>query len=63
MRSLHCPDDATPRIVSSREFIKWRLHGIAFEFRDTSYTVPNITMGTWVEGRKKGSSVLARGYW
>lgn len=50
-------------VVGTREFIKWRLHGIAFEFRDTSYTVPNITMGTWVEGRRKGSSVMARGYW
>jgi len=50
-------------VVSSREFIKWRLHGIAFEFRDTSYTVPNITMGTWVEGRRKGMSIMARGFW
>jgi len=50
-------------IVNSREFIKWRLQGIAFEFRDTTYSVPNITMGTWVEGRRKGCSIMARGFW
>jgi len=50
-------------IIGGREFLKWRLHGVAFEFRDTSYTVPNVTMGTWVEGRRKGCSILARGYW
>merc|ERR1711871_1163361 len=52
-------------IINSREFIKWRLFGIAFEFRDTTYTVPNVTMGTWVEGRrnKNKTSCLARGFW
>jgi len=50
-------------MIGGREFIKFRLFGVAFEFRDTSYTVPNITMGVMVQGRRKGCSVLARGYW
>jgi len=52
-------------IINSREFMKWRLFGIAFEFRDTTYTVPNVTMGTWVQGRrnKTKTSCMARGFW
>jgi len=52
-------------IINSREYIKWRSFGIAFEFRDTSYTVPNITMGSYAAGRRSTTktSIMARGFW
>jgi len=50
-------------VISSREFTKWRLQGLAFEFGDKSYTKDNFTLGCYATGREGGKSVQRHGYW
>jgi len=42
---------------------RFRMHGLAFEFRDVQYSEPNKTLCGTTEGREKGRSVLRRGFW
>jgi dynein assembly factor 3 len=42
---------------------RFRLFGLAFEFRDVQYSEPNRTLCGTTEGREKGRSVLRRGFW
>ena len=46
-------------------YIKFRMTGVAFETRLADATVPNRTMGSYIEGkkRKSGDSCLVRGFW
>eukprot|EP00656_Telonema_subtile_P010207 TRINITY_DN1488_c0_g1_i3.p1 TRINITY_DN1488_c0_g1~~TRINITY_DN1488_c0_g1_i3.p1 ORF type:complete len:587 (+),score=143.20 TRINITY_DN1488_c0_g1_i3:88-1848(+) len=50
-------------IVNSREFTRWRLTGVAFEFGDKSYNKENFTLGCYAAGREKNRSVVRHGYW
>lgn len=50
-------------VVAKRDFINWRLTGMAFEFGDKAYTKPNFTLGCYAAGREKGRSVERHGYW
>ena len=42
---------------------RFRMFGLAFEFRDVQYSEPNKTLCGTTEGREKGRSVLRRGFW
>ncbi|KAL4108763.1 hypothetical protein PRIC1_000472 [Phytophthora ramorum] len=51
-------------VVHIRQYREWRNSGIAFEFGDQTYTVPNRTMAAYTEAKKKHhGSVLCRGLW
>ncbi|ETW08824.1 hypothetical protein H310_01331 [Aphanomyces invadans] len=51
-------------VIHVRQFKEWRNTGVAFEFGDQKYTVPNRTMATYTDAMKKGhGSVSCRGYW
>lgn len=49
--------------IHSQEFRRWRTAGLAFEFGDETYTLPNRSMVSFVEGRERGLSTLRRGFW
>jgi len=51
------------QVISSRQFINWRLTGMAFEFGDKSYNKPNFTLGCYAQGRENNRSVERHGYW
>lgn len=38
--------------VNMREYKDWRMTGVAFETRLSNNTVPNRTLGSFVEGKK-----------
>ncbi|POM77093.1 Hypothetical protein PHPALM_5577, partial [Phytophthora palmivora] len=49
-------------VIHIRQYRKWRNSGVAFEFGDQLYTVPNRTMASYTEANKKHhGSVLCRG--
>ena len=50
-------------IVHKIHFREWRMTGVAFEVRDSSYSAPNRTMASSVLGRLDGRSVQKRGFW
>uniref|UniRef100_A0A7S2E2B1 Vps72/YL1 C-terminal domain-containing protein n=1 Tax=Haptolina brevifila TaxID=156173 RepID=A0A7S2E2B1_9EUKA len=50
-------------IVHKIHFREFRMEGLAFEVRDSSYSAPNRTLAAMVSGREKGSSVMRRGFW
>ena len=50
-------------IVHKIHFREWRMTGIAFEVRDSTYASPNRTLASMVYGRQKGLSVMRRGFW
>lgn len=52
--------------VNQLEYRQFRLTGVAFETRLANGTIPNRTLGSFVEGRKKKGtrdSILVRGFW
>ena len=49
-------------IVHKIHFRDWRMTGIAFEVRDSSYNTPNRTMSSMAYGRQSGRSVMRRGF-
>lgn len=53
------------KTVNQQEYRGWRLTGIGFETRLATGTIPNRTMGSFVEGKtKKGrDSIMVRGFW
>lgn len=44
-------------------FREWRLSGIAFEFGDQTYRLPNRSLASYAEARERGRSTLRRGFW
>ncbi|KAG1689419.1 hypothetical protein DVH05_002221 [Phytophthora capsici] len=51
-------------VIHIRQYRNWRNSGVAFEFGDQTYTVPNRTMAAYTEAKKKHhGSVLCRGLW
>lgn len=52
-------------IISYPLYRDWRLNGIAFEQRFSSYIVANRTLSSYTDGKRKDSrtSCLVRGYW
>ncbi|KAG7385943.1 Dynein assembly factor 3, axonemal [Phytophthora pseudosyringae] len=54
-------------VIHIRQYRDWRNSGVAFEFGDQTYTVPNRTMAAYTEARvatkKHHGSVLCRGLW
>ncbi|ETP28536.1 hypothetical protein F442_22160 [Phytophthora nicotianae P10297] len=51
-------------VIHIRQYRDWRNTGVAFEFGDQTYTVPNRTMAAYTEAKKKHhGSVLCRGLW
>ena len=52
--------------VNQLEYRQFRLSGVAFETRLANGTIPNRTLGSFVEGRKKRGtrdSIMVRGFW
>ena len=43
---LQAIDKSFLSIIHKSEYVKWRMHGIAFENRDSFYNYPNKTMAT-----------------
>ena len=41
----------------------WRQTGVAFEFGDQQYVMPNRSMSSYAEGKERGRSMLRRGLW
>jgi dynein assembly factor 3 len=56
--------EAAP-IIHFFHYKEWRLKGLAFEQRFSTYTEPNRTLASYAPGRKKEekTSCLVRGYW
>ena len=50
-------------IVHIRQFRQWRQTGVAFEFGDQQYALPNRSMSSYAEGRERGRSMMRRGLW
>lgn len=52
-------------IVHYYHYKEWRLSGLAFEQRFSTYCQPNRTLSSYAPGRKKEerTSCLVRGYW
>lgn len=55
-------------IIHIRQFKDWRMNGIAFEFGDQHYTVPNRTMMAYAEafmkaGKDQGMKKEVKGFW
>jgi dynein assembly factor 3, axonemal len=52
-------------IISYSLYRDWRLNGVAFEQRFSSYIVANRTLSSYTDGRRKDSktSCLVRGFW
>ena len=60
-------------IVHIKRFRRWRVTGLAYEYRDAAYNLPNRSLASYVRGRTKafkdhnlvdhGLSVERRGYW
>lgn len=51
-------------VIHIKQYRHWRDTGIAFEFGDQTYTVPNRTMASYVETKERGRGrTLRKGYW
>lgn len=51
-------------IVHIKQYRGWRDTGVAFEFGDQTYTMPNRSMASYCEGRSSaGVSKMMRGFW
>jgi len=51
-------------ICHVKQYRGWRDTGVAFEFGDQTYTMPNRSMASYCEGRSSaGVSKMAKGYW
>jgi dynein assembly factor 3 len=50
-------------IVHKIHFREWRMTGLCFEVRDSSYSAPNRTLASMASGREGGRSVMRRGFW
>jgi dynein assembly factor 3 len=52
-------------IVHFYYYKEWRLNGLAFEQRFSTYAQPNRTLASYAEGKRKDSrtTCLVRGYW
>ena len=50
-------------IVHKLHFREWRMSGILFEVRDSTYVAPNRSLASMAAGRERGRSVLRRGFW
>ncbi|CEG46319.1 Dynein assembly factor 3, C-terminal domain [Plasmopara halstedii] len=51
-------------LIHIRQYRDWRNTGVAFEFGDQTYTMPNRTMAAYIEAKKRHhGSVLCRGLW
>ncbi|GBG25249.1 Dynein assembly factor 3, axonemal [Hondaea fermentalgiana] len=50
-------------IIHYKQYKHWRETGIAFEFGDETYTMPNRSMASYAKGRERGESKLRRGFW
>ena len=50
-------------IVHKIHFREWRMTGIAYELRDSSYSCPNRSLASMAAGRENGRSVMKRGFW
>lgn len=52
-------------VVHYYHYKEWRLTGLAYEQRFSSYCEPNRTLASYAEGKKKAerTSCLVRGYW
>lgn len=51
-------------VIHIRQYRDWRNSGVAFEFGDQTYTMPNRTMAAYIEAKKRHhGSVLCRGLW
>ncbi len=51
-------------IIHSKQYWEWRNSGLAFEFGDQTYTIPNRTMASYAEGKLKSKdSAMVRGFW
>lgn len=51
-------------IVHWVQYRDWRNSGVAFEYGDVKYDLPNRTLASYVEGKERGrGSVARRGYW
>mmetsp|Transcript_5701 Transcript_5701/g.7669 ORF Transcript_5701/g.7669 Transcript_5701/m.7669 type:complete len:94 (+) Transcript_5701:576-857(+) len=52
-------------LINQKEYIAWRLNGLAFETRLASNNVPNRTLGSFVPGQSKQTRdhILVRGFW
>ena len=46
-------------IIHGKLYRHWRETGVAFEFGDQTYTVPNRSMASYAEGREGGRSQCA----
>ena len=49
-------------IVHKIHFREWRMTGIAYELRDSSYSCPNRSLASMAAGRENGRSVMKRGF-
>lgn len=52
--------------VNQLEYRQFRLSGVAFETRLANGTIPNRTLGSFVQGRQKRGtrdSIMVRGFW
>ncbi|KAJ3285502.1 Dynein assembly factor 3, axonemal [Borealophlyctis nickersoniae] len=49
-------------LIQKREFMRWRLHGLAFEVRESSYEKANRTMATVDLLKQDGLSVVKWGF-
>lgn len=51
-------------VVHWVQYRDWRNTGVAFEYGDVKYDLPNRTLASYVEGKERGrGSVARRGYW
>ena len=51
--------------INNKEYIGWRLNGMAFDYRLASNKVPNRTFSSYIPGsnRKTKDKVMVRGFW
>jgi len=50
-------------VVHARQYRHWRETGIAFEFGDQTYPLPNRSMASYAQGKENGRSRIRRGFW
>eukprot|EP00753_Platysulcus_tardus_P003891 PLAT12501.6.p1 GENE.PLAT12501.6~~PLAT12501.6.p1 ORF type:complete len:549 (+),score=250.84 PLAT12501.6:377-2023(+) len=50
-------------VINFRAYRYWRQTGVAFDYLDCAYSVPNLTMATYAAGKERGRSTLRRGFW
>lgn len=50
-------------IVHKIHYREWRMTGLCFEVRDSTYHTPNRTLSSMAYGRQAGRSVMRRGFW